>query len=39
MNYLEFVKECLKYQLIGFVIELLYEEAKIIYKEFIKPTS
>ena len=33
MNYLEFVKECLKYHIIGLAIELLYEEAKIIYKE------
>ena len=39
MNYIEFVKECFKYQLIGFVVELLYDEAKINYKEFIKPTS
>ena len=39
MNYIDFVKECFKYQLIGYIVELLYEGGKIIYKEFTKPTS
>ena len=29
---MNFVKECFKYQLIGFMIELLYEGGKIVYK-------
>ena len=39
MNYLEFVKECFKYHFIGFIIELLWEEGKIIYNELIKPNN